>query len=140
MASLRKRSPDVIPTSDAALAVEAEIDASPPTSIEPSPEPIAPPPQDEAALALQAQLDAIRAGETMQQQAQIAALAAQERRQAWVESNPLANKHYVALNDLHHAAIQSGLADTSPEYFDFLNNRLADLEARRPEAAAAHLA
>jgi hypothetical protein len=138
MASLRKKR-DVVSTPEAAPAVEAEIEASPPPSVEPSPEQIAPP-QDEAALALQAQLDAIRQGETMQEQAQIAALAAQERRQAWVESNPLANKHYAALNDLHHEAMRSGLADTSPDYFDFLNNRLADLDARRPEAAAAHLA
>jgi phage I-like protein len=35
--------------------------------------------------------------------------------------------------------MQSGLADTSPEYFSYLDARLADLAAQQPAATASHL-
>jgi hypothetical protein len=132
MASLRKRQSPDVPVAETPLPVEAKAETSPapPSSSEP---------QDEAGAALLAQLEAIRQGETAQQQAQAAALVAQERRQTWLTSNPLAQQHYAALNALHHEAVQSGFVDAGPEYFSYLDARLADLAARQPEAAATHL-
>ena len=141
MASLRKKpSPDVVvATADTANPVAVAINTDAPTeqSSTPSPEPVAP--QDEAATALKRQVEALRQAGNMQQQAAIAALAAQERRQAWLASNELAQKNYAALNHIHNEALQSGLADTSPEYFSYLNNRLASLQSQHPSNAGKQL-
>jgi hypothetical protein len=136
MASLRKKYAPDVSTPDPAPAVEAAVGTSPappPPSIEPSPE-IAQP-QDDAGRVLQAHLDAIRRAETVQEQAQIAMLAAQERRNAWLEATPGAKENIAALNILHQHAIQSGFADTSPEYFSFLENQLATLQRPAPAAS-----
>jgi hypothetical protein len=138
VASLRKRTPDVSPV-EPPPAVEAEFDASPPPSPGPLSEPVAPP-QDDAAAALQRQINEIKRTEALQREqndAQVAMLAAQERRQAWLEATPAAKENVAALNVLHQAALNAGLADTSQEYFSFLENQLATLQ--RPAAAAANL-
>lgn len=132
MASLRKKPPpDVVSTPDAAPPVETNADAPP----EPAPMTLQ---QDDASTALKRQLDALRQTETLQQQA-AAMQAAQERRHQWLASNEAAQKNYAALNALHGEALQSGLTDTSPEYFDFLNNRLAALQSQHPSNAGKHL-
>lgn len=131
MASLRKRPADIA-TVDAAPPVEAAIDT-------PAPAPQSASPPNDATSALQRQIEALRQSETLQQQAQAMA-AAQQRRQAWVQSNELAQSNYAILNDLHGEALRAGFADTSPEYFDFLNGRLAALHAQQPATAATHLA
>jgi hypothetical protein len=132
MASLRKKPvADVVSVPDPAPSVETAIDASPaPASPESSPEPVAQP-QDDAGAALLAQLEAIRQHEALAQAAQ--------RRNEWVQSSPLAQQHYAALSVLHQEAMQSGLVDTSPEYFSYLDARLADLAAQQPATAASHL-
>ena len=126
MASLRKK------------RVDAAVDAAPQVAVGPAanetPAPALAPKADDAAEALRKQLEALRRSETLQQQSQIAKLTAQERRQDWIKNNPLAQQHYNTLNALHAEAIQAGHADTSPAYFDYLNDRL---EALNGHAAAA---
>lgn len=129
MASLRKKPADV--------AVETATNPNP-VAVNPETSPPSPAPElDAAGEALRSQLEALKQAETTHQQAQIAMLAAQERRNAWVESNPLAKQNLSALNVLHRAAVEAGLADTSPEYFNFMEEQLAALQ--RP-ATATHLA
>jgi hypothetical protein len=107
--------------------MDAAIETSPPpVSPEPPSESLAQP-QDDAAHALKAQLGVIRQQE--------AAAQATQRRNDWVQSSPLAQQHYAALSALHHEAMQSGFADTSPEYFSYLDSRLADLQAQQPTGA-----
>ena len=65
-------------------------------------------------------------------------LAAEERRQAWLESTPGAKENIAALGAIHHAALNSGLVDTSPEYFHFMESQLAALQ--QPAEAATHMA
>jgi hypothetical protein len=70
----------------------------------------------------------------MQRQNEIVA-AANERRASWLASNELAQQNYAALDSIHKDAVNSGLIDTSPQYFDYLDDRLAALQDRqhRPE-------
>ena len=124
MASLRKRTTDVVadsaPNDDPEVAIGVETDAPPapePAASSPAPELVSA--QNDATEALKAQLAALRQAETMQQQAGIAMLAAQERRQAWLESTPRAKENIAALGHFHHAALNAGLADCSPSYFRF---------------------
>ena len=131
MASLRKKPADAVSTSDAAPPIEMAIGANAPPSPSPATEPVAPE-IDGASQALKAQVAALRASEAM--------IAAEQRRQAWVANNPLAQQHYAALSILHHEALQSGVVDGSPAYYDFLNDRLAALDAQQPATAATHLA
>ncbi len=49
--------------------------------------------------------------------------------------NRLAQKFVAHLNALHGEAIQHGLADTSPEYFQHLDERLAAMQEQQDEAA-----
>jgi hypothetical protein len=136
MASLRKRPIDDVAAAPvepvkAAPPVATNVDASPPvTTPAPAPAPlpeVTAPPEDQAQLALKKQIDAMREAGTRQQQAAAAALAAQERRQAWLEATPAAQENYSALGELHNAALRSGLVDTSPAYFEFLETQLANL-------------
>src|SRR5262249_3667796 len=135
MASLRKKPTDATvaaPDPDASVvAVSVESDA-PKASI---PEPPSP---DSASSALKRQIELLNQAKTMGQQAAIAELAANERRQAWLASTPGAKANIHALGAFHKAALDSGLADTSPSYFSFLEQRLAELQ--QPAAAATHLA
>ena len=94
---------------------------------------------DAAAEALLAQLGALRTSEDMQKQQVVAAQAAEQRRAQWLASSPAANEHYAALGPMHHAAINAGLIDTSPEYFNFMEQQLAALQSQQPEAAATRL-
>ena len=84
------------------MFVVAAVDSEPPVVVaantDAPPAPPAPEPHtDEAATVLKRQVDALRQAGDMQQQAAIAALAAQERRQAWLASNELAQQNYAAL-------------------------------------------
>lgn len=142
MASLRKR-----PLADAATVEPVAINmAAPPTSM-PQPQPPPPPspvpepvtPLSDAATALTSQLEALRQAETYQQQKQQAVLSADQRRRDWLAANPMAQQNLAALDNFHHAALNSGLADTSPEYFSFLETQLGDLQAQQPATAATHL-
>jgi hypothetical protein len=137
MASLRKKTDAAIVADPPPVAADSEATPSPAPAPLPTPE-LASPPQDEASQALLRQLEAIKQGETMQQQSAVAVLAAQERRKSWFESTPAAKDHLQELNILHQAALNAGLADTSPEYFDFMSQQLANLQ--RPAAAATGLA
>jgi hypothetical protein len=90
----------------------------------------APPPDS----ALKKQLADLRASEALaSQQRHHAALKAEaeERRHQWLAANDAAQKHFAALPELHQHAINSGLIDCSPSYFDFMNNQLAHLQAQR---------
>jgi hypothetical protein len=126
VASLRKRPSDVVDTTAPAAPAMAASAGAGTTEAPPAPQ-AGQEAKDEASQALQRQIEALRQAETAQQQTQIAMLGAQDRRNAWVEATPLARQHPHALNTLHHAALQSGLADTSPEYFRFMEGRLAAL-------------
>jgi hypothetical protein len=132
MASLRKKPTDVVDTAvpEAPAMANAEPVSPPPA--------LAAPELDDAGKALQRQIDALRQAETMQQQAQIAKLAAEERRQHWLAATPGARKNIGALGAFHHAALTAGLADTSPEYFSFMESQLAELQ--QPTEAANNLA
>jgi hypothetical protein len=132
MASLRKKPADVAMVVDddgpAAVATRSE---TPPAEAQPELT------ERKPADVLLAQIDALKQAETMQQQAHTAQLVAEERRQAWLTATPAAQENLPALGAFHHAALNAGLADTSPEYFNFMEQQLAAL-TQRP-AAAAHL-
>jgi hypothetical protein len=96
------------------------------------------PEENDASLALKAQIDRLNHSEQLvrqQQQAANAARAANERRMSWLETTPGAKENAQALGPIHYEALDSGLIDTSPEYFAYLEQRLADLP--KPAAAAA---
>ena len=120
MASLRKR-PDTEGEATVAPTVSVAVDHSS------SPE--------AASEALLAQLGDLRASEDLQKQQIVAAQAAEQRRAQWLASSPAANAHYAALGPMHHAAINAGLIDTSPEYFNFMEQQLAALQSQQPEPA-----
>jgi hypothetical protein len=123
--------------------IEQPVSAAP--EVPPAePQPQEPPQQDDATLALKKQIESLRQSQqvrqqaAMEQQAVIAQLAAnEERRQAWLAQTPGAKNHIPALGHIHRAALDAGLVDTSPEYFDFMGSQLAVLQAEQP---AEHLA
>ena len=120
MASLRKK-PDVEAEATVAPTVSVAVDhASSP---------------DAAAEALQAQLGALIASEDLQKQHVAAVQSAEQRRAQWLASSPAANAHYAALGPMHHAAINAGLVDTSPDYFNFMEQQLAALQSQQPAPA-----
>lgn len=142
MASLRKRveaAPSAPPPSGIAIDTNAAAPPvpQPPPPPSPVPEPVTP--LSDAATALTSQLEALRQAETYQQQKQQAVLSADQRRRDWLAANPMAQQNLAALDNFHHAALNSGLADTSPEYFSFLETQLGDLQAQQPATAATHL-
>jgi hypothetical protein len=57
---------------------------------------------------------------------------AEAHRQEWLNKTPGARDHIAKLGAFHHAALKAGLADTSPEYFQFLETQLAALKAAPP--------
>jgi hypothetical protein len=135
MASLRK------------AASSPEVTTAPAAPQAPLPPP-APPPEplgdDTAALALRKQIDALRQSEELQKQYTDAAIRQNQlaiesakRRNEWLEKTPGAKDHVAELNVLHGAALQAGLADCSPGYFEFLEQQLAALP--QPAANAQHL-
>jgi hypothetical protein len=136
MASLRKKTDAAIVADP--LPVATDTDANTPSAPAPLPTLELAATHDDASDALRSQLEALKQAETTQQQAQSAILAAQERRNAWLEATPAAKSHLPELNVLHRAALEAGLADTSPEYFNFMEQQLANLQ--RPAAAATGLA
>ncbi len=141
MASLRKK-PEVLAAAaetPPALEIDIAADATSPSTPAPAPPPEPPTSsQNEAQQALLAQLDALRESEGLQQQHQQALAAAEERRQAWLAGNSLAQQHYGHLAGFHNEAMQSGLADSSPAYFNFMQDQLAALQSEDP-AANAHM-
>jgi len=135
MASLRKRPAHAevaaVDAEPAKVAINLESDAPKASTPEA-------PAADDASEALKRQIEALGQARNMQQQAAIAELAANERRQAWLQQTPGAKTNIHALGAFHQAALDSGLADTSPQYFSFLEQRLAELQ--QPTTAATHLA
>jgi hypothetical protein len=129
MASLRKK-----PTVDAAANPETPVVAETP----PASEVVTSPPSDNtAAESLKRQLEAMRQSEAMQE-LQAAKIAAEQHRRSWFEATPGAKDNIAALDSLHHAALNAGMADCSPAYFSFLNEQLAALQ--KPAQGATHLA
>jgi hypothetical protein len=124
MASLRKK-PDGTSAADTEATVAPTISVAVDHSASP----------DHASEVLLAQLGAMRTTEDMQRQQIVAAQAAEERRAQWLASSPAANANYSALGPLHHAAINAGLVDTSPQYFHFMEQQLAALQAQQPQPA-----
>jgi hypothetical protein len=121
------------PPTEQIEAVSAPPEA-PPVDEPPAPSPQPEPPQDDATAALRRQIEALSQAQTMGQQA----ATANERRQAWLEQTPGAKDHIPALGAFHHAALNAGLADASPQYFDFMESQLAGLS--QPAEAAMHVA
>jgi hypothetical protein len=126
VASLRKK-----PADDAVAAADA---VAPEVAVNELPE-------DDASLALRKQIDGANRSEQIQRERQQAAMlahAANERRMSWLQSTPGAKENAQALGRIHYDALNSGLVDTSPEYFSYLEQRLAELQ--QPTTAATHLA
>jgi hypothetical protein len=130
MASLRKRPADAAVVTDGGEPV-AEVSVE--TDAPPAPET----PTNDATEALKLQIGALRQSETIKQQ-HAAMQAAEERRQHWLVSTPGARENVAALGAFHHAALNAGLVDTSPEYFSFMQSQLANLQ--QPATAATHMA
>jgi hypothetical protein len=124
LASLRKK-PDVATVADSPeVAVSVEANTSPTPPVE---KPVT---HSEAETALLRQLRALRESEGYQQR-QTAIASAEQRRREWLAGNPLAQKNIEALDGLHSEALQSGLVDTSPQYFDYLSERLVSMPAQQ---------
>jgi hypothetical protein len=70
---------------------------------------------------------------------QAAVLTAEGRRREWLQGNPIAQKHFDHLGAFHNEALQSGLADTSPDYFKHMESRLAALHTQHPTTVGTHL-
>jgi hypothetical protein len=113
------------------VAVDVEGDA-----------PVAKPQEDDATVALKAQIDRLNHSEQIvrqQQQAAMLAHAAHEQRQAWLAATPGAKENVSALGAIHHDALDSGLIDLSPGYFTYMERRLAELPRPAAEAVATRL-
>ena len=82
---------------------------------------------------LQGQIAALRGAEDRYGEPD-AVETGEDRRRNWSQSNPLAQRHADKLNDLHRDALQAGLIDASGPYFEYMQNRLTELNA--PAAAA----
>jgi hypothetical protein len=123
----------------ASLRKPVEIAATEPVAPNAPPAPpAAPEPTNDAEQALRRQLEALQHSEEFNRQQQAIATA-EGRRRAWVESNPVAQKFYNHLGQFHNEAIQFGLADTSPQYFEHMENQLAALHSQQPATAGAQL-
>jgi hypothetical protein len=132
MASLRKasNSPEV---TAAPVAPPPEQPPLPPPA--PPAEPLG---DDTAALALKKQIDALRQNEDWVARQNALALETNRRRQEWLGRNPQAQQHLAELDQLHRAAVRSGLVDGSPHYFEFLEQGLQRLPP--PNSGAEHMA
>jgi hypothetical protein len=126
MASLRKK-----PAETVSVDPVVNLDTSPP----PAPVPSVTPPSDDASGALKHQLAALQQADQRQQ----AIVTAETRRREWLAGNSIAQKYYDRLGAFHNEAIQSGLVDTSPDYFQHMENRLAALHNEQPATVGAHL-
>jgi len=78
------------------------------------------------------QIDTLRRAQE-QQQKEAPTETNETRRKAWLASSQIARDNIAASNDLHRAALKSGLVDTSPEYFRFMDEQLS----RQPAAGTA---
>jgi hypothetical protein len=126
MASRRKYASDVATENHEAMA-----------SSLPSPEiPVSGPTGEasEAVRVLQDQIASLRKAKEQE----VVVPSAEDRRREWLQDNPAARQHVAALNDLHREALDAGHTDTSPRYFDYMNDRLASLSAQHP-APGAHV-
>jgi hypothetical protein len=114
-------------------ATEMPPPAPPAVEQPPPPQPdLAKPPEDDATVALRRQIESLQKSEHLhrqQNEALLLAHAAHQRRNEWLKANPKAQANREALGPIHHEALQSGLIDTSPQYFAYLEQRLADLPA-----------
>ena len=135
MASLRRKPPAPDIAAESADPVADTIDIDP----APSPAPDVRTNAGPATMptsALQEQLRALRESEALAQQYQHQAVA-EQRRQNWFNGNQLAQQNVDALHELHEQALGSGLVDTSPAYFQFLDHELSRLQSHHP--APTHL-
>jgi hypothetical protein len=131
MASVRKRHADVVAAASDSAAPPAVDNATLSTSTPSPAEPVPSPISEQVAPAGDAASEALR-----QQLLALGKAEAQTRRREWLGKNPAALKNIAALDKLHHEALQAGLADTSPDYFDFMSDRLAALAAQNSPAGA----
>lgn len=142
MSSLRKRPPSEPEPVDDVPPVEAVI--------EPSGDPVmtdlpaealakaeAPEPADDDPTAhLLRQIHGVRQAEELQKQRAAAIAQNQQRRIQWLVDHPTARGRINELGVLHKAAIEGGLTDCSPSYFEFLEEQLEQIEQQQPAAAA----
>jgi hypothetical protein len=140
VASLRKRpAPEVsVASVEPVKPVTVAIDTEPPPASEKF-ESVSSPPGISPTESLKAQIAAIQRAEEIQRQQQ-AIMAAEGRRKEWFGNSPLAQKYYQHLMTFHDEAVHSGLIDTSPQYFEHMERRLADLHAQEPATVGTHLA
>ena len=130
-----------LPIEEPNETVSAPPEAPAPTLDEPPALPESPQPEPlnsaqqgaDATLALQKQIDELKKSEEVQRQQAAIVQLANERRQAWLAQTPGAKDHIPALGHIHRAALDGGLVDTSPEYFQFMESQLAALQAQQPE-------
>ncbi len=122
--------------SDAATESHEAMATPLPSPTIPLPEPSGE--KSDGVRAIQDQIEILRRARAQERQQEAAEPTAEDRRRQWLESSSLARQHVAVLNDLHREALDAGHADTSPAYFDFMNDRLATLSAQNP-APGAHL-
>ena len=133
MASLRRKSP-AAETADPVVTAAIDTDPAPVSDLRENAGPATVP-----ASALRAQLEALRNSEELARHNANAA-AVEQRRQSWVQSNPLAQEHYGDLPELHRDALASNYLDGTPGYFDYMNSRLESLRSQHPAATATRMA
>ena len=92
--------------------------------------------QPDAHHALRTQIDALNRAEAYQREQQETIATSEDRRRDWITNNPLAQHDLESLSQFHNEALRAGHADTSDEYFGFLNSRLAELKAQHPSTGA----
>jgi hypothetical protein len=115
------RAPDEGPA--VAVATDTDVEVTPPAET---------PPQSEPRNALSAQLESLQQAEQLQRAQQQAQAETEARRREWLTGNSLAQQHVAALNVLHRAAINGGLADMSPEYVGYMQSQLEMLNNQQP--------
>jgi hypothetical protein len=86
-------------------------------------------PINEAAEILKGQIDDLRrAADADHQRHEEPSLSADARRREWLEATPAARENPGRLNDIHKDILGAGFADTSPAYFEAMEERLVQLQ------------
>lgn len=83
--------------------------------------------ESEGVEVLKQEIEALRRAADHQQHEE-PTLSADDRRREWLEATPAARDHAGRLNDIHKEIIAAGFADTSPAYFEAMEERLAQLQ------------
>ena len=121
---------ELLPDEDQ-LQREPGSPAEPPRPAPQTAQPVTPQ-GDAASDLLRSHMDALKRSEQIAQQRQAAAVA-EQRRVAWLQNTPAAQKHYAALGPLHMEAMKAGFQDLTPEYFRYLEGGLAALAQEQPQ-------